>query len=476
MSFVKRICAVVLAVCLLIPLHTGAVNVSDYMPDRHRKYLEEIIDAVVNYELSYTFEERISSASLEAIMSRVYNDYPEIFHLSNTYSTTFPMGQDDIIISVRFNYKMTKSEYTAVKAELEQWADHIVSLADPSFTEYEYALFLHDYLAATYEYDTTYTIYDIYNFIKKGRGVCQAYTYAYAYLLDRVGIENSYATSDEMNHIWNTVKLDGEWYHVDVTWDDPIGGALGKASHGAFMYSDEGIFSKDDPHYAWKSPYACLSDKYETSPVMDAASSYAFVNGSWYYLLKRDGKVCLYATDDPLKEGDVVAETEGMSWKHRENSSVYVSVHSGFYEHGGYLYFNTPSSVMRYDTVSGKTEIVFTYVGNDGYIYGVSPYLGGDISPKDGMACIRIGTAPSKPLRTILIYTDGSGMDGVDGSGDADCDGSVTLSDVTAALRYIAGWNVYIAKNGADINADGMVGLEDVTAMMKIIAGWQNIL
>ena len=55
--------------------------------------------------------------------------------------------------------------------------------------------------------------------------------------------------------------------------------------------------------------------------------------------------------------------------------------------------------------------------------------------------------------------------------GDADGDGSITLTDVTLLLQQIAGWNVEIIGD-ADANADGNIDLSDVTLLLQHIAGW----
>lgn len=56
--------------------------------------------------------------------------------------------------------------------------------------------------------------------------------------------------------------------------------------------------------------------------------------------------------------------------------------------------------------------------------------------------------------------------------GDAGRDGSVSLSDVTAVLKEIAGWNISIDMAAADVDGSGAVNISDVTFMLKKIAGW----
>lgn len=90
--------------------------------------------------------------------------------------------------------------------------------------EYDIALWLHDWLIYNANYDYSYTYYGPEGVLLYGKGVCASYTTAYRLLLNAFGIENEMLNASEMNHAWNLVKIDGEWCHVDCTWDDPSGG------------------------------------------------------------------------------------------------------------------------------------------------------------------------------------------------------------------------------------------------------------
>ena len=85
-------------------------------------------------------------------------------------------------------------------------------------SDYEKVKALHDWLCRNAEYDNTFTNYGADGVLLKGTGVCQSYTDAFRGMLGLIGIENATETGDD--HIWNMVCLDGEWYHIDVTWDD----------------------------------------------------------------------------------------------------------------------------------------------------------------------------------------------------------------------------------------------------------------
>ncbi len=68
---------------------------------------------------------------------------------------------------------------------------------------------------------------DVFRAIIAGRGLCDAYARGFKILCDLSGLECEYivgragdGTSDFESHAWNMVRLHGEYYNVDVTWDD----------------------------------------------------------------------------------------------------------------------------------------------------------------------------------------------------------------------------------------------------------------
>lgn len=114
----------------------------------------------------------------------------------------------------------------------ELFAEHITD----GMTDFEKELALHDALVRLGEYDVT--VYadgkgwpdntNPYGLLVEGYGICLAYAASFQLLMDLAGIEcitvvgaSAASTTD---HAWNMVRLEGEWYCVDPTWDDPIGG------------------------------------------------------------------------------------------------------------------------------------------------------------------------------------------------------------------------------------------------------------
>ena len=65
-----------------------------------------------------------------------------------------------------------------------------------------------------------YDSYTAYGALIEGNAVCQGYTEAMALFLDRLNVTNYRIRSG--SHAWNALYLDDHWYHLDVTWDDPV--------------------------------------------------------------------------------------------------------------------------------------------------------------------------------------------------------------------------------------------------------------
>ena len=110
-------------------------------------------------------------------------------------------------------------------------------------SDYDKAKALHDYLVLNNEYDMRlysgnmpHISYTAYGDILEHTSVCAGYAYAYKMLLEEAGIPVEYVRNS--NHAWNIVQIDGEWYHVDTTWDDPTPDRKGYVRYDYFLRSD----------------------------------------------------------------------------------------------------------------------------------------------------------------------------------------------------------------------------------------------
>lgn len=151
-------------------------------------------------------------------------------------------GYTDYCTKVELIYDLTKEEHQQYEEKL--YAVY-TEVCDDTMTDVEKAMMLHDWIV--YETQYQYEFINSYQLLFEHHGICQAYTQAYCVLLDIAGIKNTTCGSSSMNHVWNNIYIDGNWYQVDCTWDDPTSHAndgvdrLGYVGHNHYLRSDTGL-------------------------------------------------------------------------------------------------------------------------------------------------------------------------------------------------------------------------------------------
>ncbi len=158
---------------------------------------------------------------------------------------------------VTFIYRFTADEISRMNAESEKAANEIMSMLTPDMDDYEKLKFFHDYLVLNCENSTEGEYVDtIYGALVCKEALCEGYAKAFSYLCNLAGIENVIVTGyTGVAHMWNMVKLNGNWYHVDVTWDNPDDELHKEFSdvilYQYFMVTDSVI---ENNHTIWTDP------------------------------------------------------------------------------------------------------------------------------------------------------------------------------------------------------------------------------
>ena len=168
-------------------------------------------------------------------------------------------------------YNGADQEYLArSRAATAQALEAIDQCVQPGMSDYEIAKALHDYVVLNTAYGfpsdvpRPTAVYSGYFSLLWGCGVCTDYAMAYQLLMDMAGIPCGMVTN--ASHAWNIVQLDGEWYHVDTTWDDPTPNREGYVRYDYFLKSDS-YMSQD--HFDYESEHPCTSTKYDNANLPD---------------------------------------------------------------------------------------------------------------------------------------------------------------------------------------------------------------
>ncbi|NLX83738.1 MAG: hypothetical protein GXZ04_08010 [Clostridiales bacterium] len=153
-------------------------------------------------------------------------------------------------------------------------------------TQYETALYLHDWLTHNADYDEPMTIHTPEGVLLWGKGVCESYALAYQMLLRQVGIKSQYVTgySRGQLHAWNLVHLDGEWTFIDPTWNDPVGG--GNEGYDYFGMTGSQLARDHDWSYGKQKP-----------PAATASTHNYLINNGWQPFSSLEGMQELLARE-----------------------------------------------------------------------------------------------------------------------------------------------------------------------------------
>ena len=212
-------------------------------------------------------QEKLGEYFQSAVEAYIY-DNPDVFYLnpSKMYLNieTITRGNKksyNVYINNRETTNYLIDEFNS-KEEINNALSKIESVRNSLLSRktnntYQNIKMVHDYLVDNISYDSSLTGENIYNLcgaLVNNKCVCEGYAKAFKYLLDGMGIEctlvigkgtNSSGKSE--NHAWNYVKLDGNYYAVDATWDDPIviGGSATQSMKTKYFLKGQKEMSKD---------------------------------------------------------------------------------------------------------------------------------------------------------------------------------------------------------------------------------------
>ncbi len=184
----------------------------------------QLAEGVKNNYQQITLNTSISVGDFEAIVS-LLKDYEFMYtHIPNNYVYTINQATGNVS-KVEFTYAYSKQQSETMTNELKAKVDEIIK-GIPVSTEFDKIVYLHDFIIKNCNYDlNAENIYTAYGALVDGKAVCEGYSKAMALLCNSIGIDCILVTGTAKGqpHMWNMIKYNGEWYHMDLTWDDPVG-------------------------------------------------------------------------------------------------------------------------------------------------------------------------------------------------------------------------------------------------------------
>ena len=272
-------------------------------------------------------------------------DYPELGCLYSKVSYYY-MGNSN---GNRITRILIKSPYESSELK-EITLDYVnrlksfinVPLKDSSMSTMEKMLYVHDKIVVQADYIDDGTPYShiASNILMKGQGVCQSYAGIFNNAMSMLGIDCIYVMSD--SHAWNAVRIDGLWYYVDVTWDDPVGVSdRSYTSHQYFLVKKNEFSHSHELENSSNNIYGRILNNmggaYDNCLVKQtSAKPFWYIDGLWYYVSYDkvytwdgiDDKSQLFRGISPASNVNLVAGDMKLYYSDNEGLHVY-DVESG---------------------------------------------------------------------------------------------------------------------------------------------------
>jgi len=285
-----------------------------------------------------------------AIAEEVINSNPNFWYVAAQFWCD--KNPDGTLVDIGFAYHANKetvrrlqSKYVAALGEAVSWIPQNASTAEKVKAAHDWLVRNVAYNEAAgdlgpyaYAHTVENSPWSAYGTLVAKSAVCQGYSLAFSAILNAVGIESDYVHVDE--HVWNRVLVDGSWYHVDLTWDDPTpdGGFDPTPSTEYFLKSDEGLRAiGDKTHQKWWLPApACSSTKYDDKktdwptyrePAKNEVNVESFDLSSATLVLGMNE----YAKLEVINRSPAEATTHGATWTSSNEDVALVDSSGGVY-------------------------------------------------------------------------------------------------------------------------------------------------
>lgn len=216
----------------------------------------------------------------------------------------YQYNSSSAIINYTFSYHTSKSQEQYVDAQVKRFINEEIT---EKMSDFDKVKAINNYIVLNTKYgsDTKSSAHSAYAVFKEGKAVCQGYTLAAYKLYQAAGIDVRYVVGyvDQVAHSWNLVNVDGKWYHVDSTFNDPTPDRAGKVSSKYFLLSDSAL--AEDHRWVTKD-YQKASD-----------TTYNFIrdtedfvkSGDEVFYTKADGSRGIYKRDTKLGTEKTVTNT-----------------------------------------------------------------------------------------------------------------------------------------------------------------------
>lgn len=199
-----------------------------YLTEEENTVCRQIYSGLMNFEETIVISKNVvKSEDICKFIVLCTSCAPELNYIGQEYSVS--VNSEGYVMSIDVEYVKTPEEAQAELDEINARIDTIISGVSPEWDDFEKLEYFHDTVITSCVYDENGAdCYTAYGCLVDGRAVCEGYTKALLMLCERADIGcipvvgQGFEEGEALPHIWNKVLIDGQWYGMDLTWDDPV--------------------------------------------------------------------------------------------------------------------------------------------------------------------------------------------------------------------------------------------------------------
>lgn len=196
----------------------------EQLTDIEKQLYAKIITCANAYEESFKpYDASITEENIENAYQAVLFDHPEIFWLDQKYSYQYLENMGIVEINLAYNETINNIEEN--RQAFDNACNEIIQNASVFEQDEEKEIYVHDKLIELIDYDENASLNQtIYSAMVNHSTVCAGYSKAFQYIMEQLNIPCYYVIgrSEEQDHAWNIIYVNGTWKNVDVTWDDGL--------------------------------------------------------------------------------------------------------------------------------------------------------------------------------------------------------------------------------------------------------------
>lgn len=385
------------------------------------------------------------------LFSSVLAEHPDIFYCTNSISYSYSLNYNKQIVgySLLVKYAYDTPTINTMKAELNDKVSYIKNnLINDSYSDLKKEFIVHDYLTQNCTYDaenlsknTVPAIsHTAYGALVNKVAVCDGYSKAAKLLLNECGVECGVILSDQMHHAWNYVKIDGEYYQLDITWDDPVP----ESNRLNYSYFNLTNAEMAQARHAW----------IESDYPVGTSSRFGYLRTTSPYKLTRLSDRLYYVNDSKLLSCTLEGEDIKTEVSNFRGSSL-VGYDNYIYSTSGIRYYSDPEPTYKISKLNIKdntSEDVFTFKGNFSTMYLKDNKLNVEYT-SNGLNNTKLIALPEAIVKDVR---------------DINNDGKIDISDLSlVASKYDLSSSDNDFKAEYDLNNDAFIDVLDLVPISK---------